>query len=263
MRGPLLAVAAALGCWLLLAAPATAQQAADPLAALVGAGAPLVAAAAPRSAAPAATAQTPVAASATAPGPAPPGTAPAVGLPAIPTPGDLLGGLDPRQWAGEVLNGVVTALGRELLGAMRSFSDWALGFGDSSLNFVTRTPAAGSYESATVRSLWDFSRAIANAGLALVVMWGGFNVIVKQHTRSPYHGAMELLPRVILAALALNLTLELARLLIDLNNAFAAAVGQVGLPGYEQAGAEQEGIALVVVALSYAVVALLLGIAVA
>ena len=141
---------------------------------------------------------------------------------------------------------------------MRSFIDWALGFGDSSLNFVTRTPAAGSYESPTVRSLWDFSRALANAGLALVVMWGGFNVMVRQHIGSPYHGAMELLPRVILAALAVNLTLEFAGVLIEVNNAFAAAIGQVGLPGYEQANVAQEGIALVVVSIAYAVMALLL-----
>ena len=52
VRGPLLAVAAALVCWLLLAAPAHAEQAPDPLAALTRAGAPLVAAAPPSSAGP-------------------------------------------------------------------------------------------------------------------------------------------------------------------------------------------------------------------
>ncbi len=257
VRGPLLAVAGALVCWLLLAAPAHAEQAPDPLAALTRAGAPLVAAAPPSPAGPTAPAA-PMVASATAPLTAQPGTAPAIGIPGLPSPSDLLSGLDPREWAAAILDGVVSALGRELLGAMRSFIDWALGFGDSSLNFVTRTPAAGSYESPTVRALWDFSRAIANAGLALVVMWGGFNVMVRQHIGSPYHGAMELLPRVILAALAVNLTLEFAGVLIEVNNAFAAAIGQVGLPGYEQANVAQEGIALVVVSIAYAVMALLL-----
>ncbi len=256
VRGSLLAVAAALVCWLLLAVPAHAEQAADPLAALTRAGAPLVAAA-PTSAGPTAPAR-PMAAAAAAPVAPAPGTAPAIGIPGLPSPSDLLSGLDPREWAASILDGVVSALGRELLGAMRSFIDWALGFGGSSLNFVTRTPAQGSYESPTVRSLWDFSRAIANAGLAVVVMWGGFNVIVRRHIGSPYHGAMELLPRVILAALAVNLTLEFAGLLIEVNNAFASAVGQVGLPGYEQANVAQEGIALVFVAIAYAVMALLL-----
>ena len=257
VRGSLLAVAGALVCWLLLAAPAHAEQAPDPLAGLTLAGAPLVAAAPPSSAGPTAPAAPMVASTAPPVAPAP-GTAPAIGIPGLPSPSDLLSGLDPREWAASILDGVVSALGRELLGAMRSFIDWALGFGGSSLNFVTRTPAAGSYESPTVRSLWDFSRAIANAGLAVVVMWGGFNVIVRRHIGSPYHGAMELLPRVILAALAVNLTLEFAGLLIEVNNAFAGAVGQVGLPGYEQANAAQEGIALVFVAIAYAVMALLL-----
>ena len=52
VRGPLIAVAGALACWLLLAAPASAEQAPDPLAALTRAGAPLVASAPPSSAGP-------------------------------------------------------------------------------------------------------------------------------------------------------------------------------------------------------------------
>ncbi len=254
---PLLAVATALLCWLLLASPARAEQAPGSLAALARAGAPLVAAATPASSGPALPARPP-AASAAAPPAGQPATAPAIGIPGLPSPSDLLDGLDPREWAAAFLDGAVSVLGRELLVALRGFIDWALGAGGSSLNFVTRTPAQGSYESPTVRSLWDFSRAVANAGLALVVMWGGFNVVVRRHVGSPYHGAMELLPRVILAALASNLTLEFAGLLIEVNNAFAAAIGQVGLPGYEQANAAQEGMALVVVALAYAVMALLL-----
>lgn len=259
MRGLLISGATALACWLLLSVPAHAQQAPSSLAALVGAGAPLVALAPSTSAGgPTLEPTSQAAASLTAPQPTEAGVTPAVGLPDIPNPLDILASLDPRKWAGEVLDAVVTAIGRALLEAMRGFIDWALGFGGSSLNFVTRTPAAGTHESTTVRSLWDFSRALANAGLAVIVMWGGFNVIVKEHIRSPYHEAMELLPRVILAALAVNLTLELARLFIDANNAFAGAVGQVGLPGYDQAGVEQQGIALVFVAITYGVVALLL-----
>jgi len=259
VRGPLFALVASLCCWLVFGEAVQAQQPSVPLSALVGAGAPLSEPTSSVSPAPRVTPPTPVAASLAAPLPGGQGAAaPAIGLPSIPNPLDLLSAIDPREWAGDILDGVVSAIGEALLSAMRDFIDWALGFGDSSLNFVTRTPASGSYESTTVRSLWDFGRALANAGLAVIVMWGGFNVIVKEHIRSPYHEAMELLPRVILAALAVNLTLELARLLIDANNAFAAAIGQVGLPGYDQAGAEQEGIARVFVAVTYAVVALLL-----
>ncbi len=258
MRGSLLAVAAVLSCWLLLASSAHAQQEPDPLAALVGAGAPLVASTAPLPATPGHAPIPLSAASAPLPGAAQPGTLPAIGAPDIPNPFGLFGGLDPREWAGELLEAVLGALGEALLEAMRSFIDWALGLGSSSLNFVTRTPAAGTYESTTVRSLWDLSRTLANGGLALVVMWGGFNVMLRQHLRSPYDGAVELLPRVVLAALALNLSLEFSQLLIDTNNAFSALIGLSGLPGYEEAGAGQEGVALVIVAVSYGVVAVLL-----
>lgn len=177
----------------------------------------------------------------------------------IPNPTDWIpGGLNPLNWAGDIVNAVFTIVGKALLEAMRGFVDWALGLGGSSLNFVTQTPAEGTYDSPTVRSLWDFSRAIVNAALAVIVMWGGFNVILKEHTRSPYHEAMELLPRVILAALAANLTIEFARLLIDVNNAISAAIGDVSLPGYDQATPSQEGIALTFTAVAYGIVAILL-----
>lgn len=176
----------------------------------------------------------------------------------VPNPLDWLNNLDPTEWAGDILNALLTTIGKALLEAIRGFVDWAMGFGDSSLNFVTRTPAEGTYESPTVRSLWDFSRALVNLALAAIVMWGGFNVMVKEHTRSPYHEVMELLPRLILAALAANLTLEFAKGLIDANNAISAGVGQVGLPGYDQATPNQEGMALIFTALAYGVVAVLL-----
>ncbi|PWB43439.1 MAG: hypothetical protein C3F10_12215 [Dehalococcoidia bacterium] len=177
----------------------------------------------------------------------------------IPNPLDWLpGSLNPVNWAKDIVNAVFTLIGQAMLEAIRGFVDWALGLGGSSLNFVTRTPAEGTYESPTVRSLYDFSRAIVNVSLAVIVMWGGFNVVIKEHTRSPYHEAMELLPRVILAALAANLTIEFARMLIDINNAIAAGVGGVGLPGYDQATPQQEGLALIFTAVAYGIVVLLL-----
>jgi len=271
MRRSLLATTVIFACWLGLPSPANAQQAPDSRADLILVGAPLAASASPTSAhgptvvatAAAAVAaptihDSSVASSAEDPIEGEPTPDPQVAPVAPPNPLGLLGGLDPRQWAGEILNAVITSLGQSLLEAIRGFVDWATGVGDSSLNFVTQTPAAGTYESTTVRALWDFSRALANGGLALIVMWGGFNIVFKEHTRAPYDGVMELLPRVILAALALNLTLELSRLLIDLNNAFGSAIGAVSLPGYAQAGIGQEGIALVFVAVAYGVVVLLL-----
>lgn len=175
----------------------------------------------------------------------------------IPDPRDLLPSLNPADWAGDILNAILDQIGNALLEAMRGFIDWALGIGGS-LNFVTQTPPQGTYESTTVRSLWDFSRAITNVGLATVLMWGGFNIMARQASNSPYYDVMELLPRVILGALGANLSLEFVRFLIDLNNAFSSAVGQVGLPGYDAATPSQEGIALIFTALTYGIVAILL-----
>ena len=207
MRDPLLAVAVALVCRLLIAAPARAEQPADPLAALARAGAPLVAAVLPTSAGPTPPAR-PMAASATAPFAPEPGTAPAIGILGTPNPVDALGGLDARGRAATFLDGVVSVLGRELPGAMRGCIDGALGFGASSHSFVKHAPAEGSYESPTVRSPWDSSRAIANAGLAPGVTRGGLSVTARRHAGSPCHAATEPLPRVIAADLAVNLTLE-------------------------------------------------------
>jgi len=245
------------GALLVGAASATAQEADDTLDQLSSAGIPLL------NSPPAPAAQQVPPGQPGPEGQPPPDTL--VDLP-IPDPTDLIpnpldwlpGGLNPVNWAKDIVNAVFTLIGQAMLEAIRGFVDWALGMGGSSLNFVTRTPAEGTYDSPTVRSLYDFSRAIVNAALAVVVMWGGFNVIIKEHTRSPYHEAMELLPRVILAALAANLTLEFARMLIDINNALAAGVGDVGLPGYDQATPSQEGLALIFTAVAYGIVAILL-----
>lgn len=266
VRGTLLAVALVFACWIGVSSPAAAQQASDPLRDLVSVGAPLVASAGMPSAAERAMAAASLAvprandaASPAVAGASPvgeTGSDPAVG---VPNPFDIFSSLDPRTWATAILDAVVELIAGSMIEAIRGFVDWASGLGDSSLNIITRTPAAGTYESTTVRALWDLSRGIANASLAVIVMWGGFNVIVKQHLmRSPYDGVMELLPRVLLAAIAANLSLELVRVLIDLNNALAGAVGGVGLPGYDQATASQSGMAMVMVAVTYAIVALLL-----
>ena len=86
---------------------------------------------------------------------------------------------------------------------------------------------------------------------------GRVHILVRAHPQ-PLSRDIDLLPRVIFAALAANLTLEFARFLIDMNNALAASVGDVGLPGYDQATPSQEGIALIFTALAYGIVSILL-----
>jgi hypothetical protein len=118
----------------LLAAPAHAQQEPSPLAALVGAGAPLVASVSSTSAGGAAPDPVVVAAVSTNPsqpgatpalsagGVAPgiqPGITPAIELPGIPNPLDLLDPLDPRKWAGDILDAVMATVGGALIEAQR------------------------------------------------------------------------------------------------------------------------------------------------
>jgi hypothetical protein len=66
---------------------------------------------------------------------------------------------------------------------------------------------------------------VANAALAVIVLWGGFNVIVREHLGTPYHAAMELFPRLALGAVAVNTSLWWSAALIELNNELCAVVG--------------------------------------
>src|SRR5438105_4178222 len=131
------------------------------------------------------------AAPASAAAPSQPGSG---GNPAPDRSGGLLGFLpDPRQWAADVFNQVLVTLLQGIATALRKVVGGVMG---SSLNFITQTPPGGSYGSPTVRALWGTVRAIANAGLALVALWGGLNLIVREQIGEPYHAAMELFPRV-------------------------------------------------------------------
>jgi hypothetical protein len=178
---------------------------------------------------------------------------------ASPTPeeaGDLLGFLpDPRRWAADVFNQVLTNLMRDLADALRRVIDSVLG---SSLNFITQTPPDGSYASPTVQTLWGVVRLIANAALVLVTLWGGFNLILRQHLGSTYHEAMELLPRLLLGALLVNTSLSWGRLAIDANNALCQAMGQASLPAWERAGSGTQLLVDVTASLIYLVTSLLL-----
>ena len=162
---------------------------------------------------------------------------------------------DPRQWAGDVFTQVLTNLFRTISTALRGIVDGVL---NSSLNFITQTPADGSYRSPTVTTLWGAVRGLANAALALVVLWGGFNLIVREHIGSPYHEAMELVPRVVLGALLANTSLSWAQLAIDANNALCQVVGQTSLPAWDRADSATQTLVDVIAILIYLVTSLLL-----
>jgi hypothetical protein len=178
------------------------------------------------------------------------------GNPAPNPAGGLLGLLpDPKQWAAEVFNQVLVNLLRGIADALHKVVGAVLG---SSLNFITQTPPAGSYASPTVVALWSVVRRIANAGLALVAVWGGVNLILREHVGSPYHELMELVPRLVLGALLANTSLAWAQLAIDANNALCQAVGQASLPAWERADTATQLLIEVIAILIYLVTGLLL-----
>jgi len=180
---------------------------------------------------------------------------PGPGGSAGPNGGGILSLPDPRQWATDVFNQVILTVLRGLVDALRSVVGSVL---NGPLNFITQTPPAGTYASPTVVALWNAVRLIADAALAVVVLWGGINLIVHTQTGSPYHEIIELAPRLVLGALLANISLTLGQLAIDLNNALCAAVGQVGLPGWSQADTTSQVLAQVVTVLVYLITSLLL-----
>ncbi|CCF85743.1 conjugal transfer protein TrbL family protein [Nitrolancea hollandica] len=190
---------------------------------------------------------------------APHTTSPMASPSASPAPVDdenLFGFLpDPRQWAADVFNQVLTNLMKDVAEALRRVIDSVLG---SSLNFITQTPPDGSYASPTVQTLWGIVRLIANAALVLVTLWGGFNLIVRQHLGASYHEALELIPRLLLGALLVNTSLSWGRLAIDANNALCQAIGQASFPAWERAGSGTQLLVDVIASLIYLVTSLLL-----
>lgn len=161
---------------------------------------------------------------------------------------------DPKQWAADVFTQVLVSLLKGIADALRGLVGAVMG---SSLNFVSQTPPSGSYQSPTVQALWGVVRDIANAALALVVLWGGYNVMASRQLGSPYHEAMEIFPRLILGGLLVNTSLTWTQFAIDLNNALCSAIGQATLPSWEQAGTGSQALIDIISVIIYLVTSLL------
>ena len=141
---------------------------------------------------------------------------------------------DPSQWVRDLFPQAVAALLSALTFGLSDLVRQVL-LPQSPFNFVARTPPGLSYDSPTVMTLWEATRTIANAALAAVVVWGGFNAMARPYFGSTYHDVMELVPRVLLGAVLANTSRDWCRLAIDFNNAFSDAIGNVTPPGFDQA----------------------------
>jgi TrbL/VirB6 plasmid conjugal transfer protein len=135
---------------------------------------------------------------------------------------------DPAAWATTVFNTALVGLARSTSTDVVGLMGWLLGNG----NVISQTPPGLSYDNAEVRQLWGALRGVANAGLALVAAVGGLSLMLNPHIRAPYHGALELVPRLLLGGLLVNTSLDWGHLVIDLNNALCQALGTREIPAW-------------------------------
>jgi hypothetical protein len=125
------------------------------------------------------------------------------------------GGID----FGACLAAVGNAIGQLLSNAFHSFIDWATSF----IPMFTTSPAI-TYDHGVVKSLWAWSLGVADAALALFLIIGGYNAMMRHSLGANYHTVLEFLPRILLAAVAANFSLTFVSSFIELNNALCLGV---------------------------------------
>jgi TrbL/VirB6 plasmid conjugal transfer protein len=140
--------------------------------------------------------------------------------------GDLLA--DPGKWATTMFNNALIGVAQKTTSDVVGFMGGLLGNG----NLISQTPPALSYESDAVVRLWKSLVPVADAGLAVVAVWGGVNLMVHPHIRAPYHGALELVPRLVLSGILVHSSLGWGQFVIDLNNALCQRIGSTSIPAW-------------------------------
>ncbi len=176
------------------------------------------------------------------------------------TPGTGLGDLlaDPGKWATTIFNAALLQLGEKTTSDVVGFMGWLLGSG----NLISQTPPGLSYDSEPVQRLWGTMLKVANSGLAVVTVWGGVNMMIHPYLRAPYHGALELVPRVVLSGVLINTSLGWGHFVIDLNNLLCQTLGSTAMPAWNsvvQPGAGATLMNLIAMAIYLVMGLLLLG----
>ena len=105
-------------------------------------------------------------------------TAPNAPVP-LPGFGELVS--DPGKWLTTTFNAALVNLGKQTTHDAVDFMTWMLGSG----NVISQTPAGLSYDSDAVKGLWRGMRNVANAGLAVVTVWGGVNLMTRATPTRP------------------------------------------------------------------------------
>lgn len=167
---------------------------------------------------------------------------------------------DPKQWVIDALSAVFAWIVAGLNAAITSLLQQAF-----ALDILVQTPAADTYQNTVVLTFWRTVVGIADSALAIIICWAGYNLIVGPSSGVRYHEARQLLPRLALAALAMNLSLLATQAFIDLNNAlcglvsgpFSQLTGLLTLD-IKNGAAGVASIALILLFLAFGVVGLLL-----
>ena len=126
-----------------------------------------------------------------------------------------LGGID---W-GACWSGFWGAISQGITNVFHSFIDWATSF----IPMFTTSPDL-TYNQGVVKNLWAWSLGVADAALALFLVIGGYNALMRHTLGANYHSVIEFLPRLILAAVAANFSLNFIASFIELNNALCLGV---------------------------------------
>jgi hypothetical protein len=144
----------------------------------------------------------------------------------------LVPGLDP---ASILTNLWTTGVGGLIDFVKTQFIDWASSFG-----FVSITPAALSYKLLTIKNASAWSIGVVDGAIALILVIGGYQVIMRHHLGLPTGWVMEQLSHLALTAIIANVGFfSVLPQLIELNNSLCislwmafghAGVGDFSLP---------------------------------
>ncbi|MGI9149251.1 MAG: conjugal transfer protein TrbL family protein [Chloroflexota bacterium] len=137
--------------------------------------------------------------------------------------GPLCGLGDLGTWLQQTIQHIVSDF---LSGLVKDFGNAIVGF-INDINFLTHTPENLSYNDDLVKQFAMATQVLADGLLAVVVLVGGFNVMLRPYMGSTYAGVVAFLPRLLLGGILINTAAWWCRLAIDANN---AACGVFGTP---------------------------------
>ncbi len=166
----------------------------------------------------------------------------------------FLGICDPSAWLRDVVGQIVASF----LSGLITGIGGAIAALPNDTDFVLRTPEKLSYRNDLVQQFAGASQTLANGLLAVVMLVGGFNVMLRPYLGSSYARALELLPRLLLGAILVNTASGWGQMAIDVNNAACAAFGAGPPPNFADTLARSMLPTELLVGLIYVVMGLLL-----